>query len=382
MPHSVEFPELVNDLYLRAARGEKVERTPVWCMRQAGRYLPEFRAMRAEHNFFKVCRSPELATEVTVQPIDRYEGLLDAAIIFSDILVIPQAMGMDIEMVPGKGPVFGHPLRTPSDIEAFLVDTKPGFSIDVELKYVYDAITMARHRLAGRVPLFGFIGAPWTLLAYMIEGSGSKTFSQAKRWLWKYPKQTHQLLERITNLSIRFLIGQVNAGAQMLQVFDSWAGELGPQDFSTFALPYLKKIAEELKAHCPDVPLTVFAKGAHYALEELAVLPFDVISLDWTIDPVEARKRVQKAREGVEYNAAGRRRPVVLQGNLDPTILFADPEIIRLRTKEMIEKFGSTGHIANLGHGMMPDHDPEHLRVFLESVKDESTKLCCSKNNK
>ncbi|KAJ2787465.1 Uroporphyrinogen decarboxylase in heme biosynthesis [Coemansia interrupta] len=358
------FPPLTNDLYLRAARGEPTERAPVWCMRQAGRYLPEFRAIRVENEFFKVCRTPALATEVTVQPIRRYAGLLDAAIIFSDILVIPQAMGMVVQMVPGKGPHLPEPLRSPEDLHR-LTDKQPGYSVDKELDYVYRAITNTRHALEGQVPLLGFVGAPWTLMAYMVEGGGSKTFALAKSWLFKHPVASHELLTRIADVAAEFLVGQIRAGAQAVQVFESWAGELGPQDFAAFSLPYLARIAAHVKAKYPDVPMTVFAKGAHYALEQLAAdTLYDVISLDWTVDPAVARSRVDAAVQG--------RRTVVLQGNLDPTVLFGDEQTIRERTREMCRAFGTQNHIANLGHGMMPSHDPELLRVFLESVHEAS----------
>lgn len=207
-----DFPVLKNDLILRVVKGEKVEKTPVWIMRQAGRYLPEFREVRAQHDFFTVCRSPELACQVTLQPIDRYEGLLDASIIFSDILVVPQAMGMEVQMIPGKGPHFPDPLVTPACMTKLL---PPPINVDHSLSYVYEAITMTRTKLNGRVPLFGFVGAPWTLMAYMIEGGGSKTLSKAKTWLFKYPKESHQLLQRITDVVIDFLVGQAQAGAQV-----------------------------------------------------------------------------------------------------------------------------------------------------------------------
>ncbi|KAJ1947872.1 Uroporphyrinogen decarboxylase in heme biosynthesis [Kickxella alabastrina] len=368
---TASFPTLQNDLYLRTARGEKTERAPVWCMRQAGRYLPEFRAIRVENEFFKVCRTPALATEVTVQPMRRYAGLLDAAIIFSDILVIPQAMGLEVQMVPGKGPHLPDPLRTPADM-ARLVDARPGYSVDRELDYVYKAITNTRHALQGQVPLLGFIGAPWTLMAYMVEGGGSKTFALAKAWLFSHRQAAHELLSRIANVAAEFLIGQVRAGAQAVQVFESWAGELGPADFAEFSLPYLAKIAARVKSQCPGVPMTVFAKGAHYALEQLATeTVYDVISLDWTVDPVAARQRVDAALQ----SASQQGRTVVLQGNLDPTVLFGDAETIRQRTAEMCRAFGPAGHIANLGHGMMPGHSPEHLRVFLEAVHESSSAL-------
>ncbi|KAJ2606681.1 Uroporphyrinogen decarboxylase in heme biosynthesis [Coemansia sp. RSA 1285] len=376
---TTSFPPLKNDLYLRAARGEKTERAPVWCMRQAGRYLPEFRAIRVEHDFFNVCRTPALATEVTVQPLRRYADLLDAAIIFSDILVVPQAMGLEVQMVPGKGPHFPSPLETPGDMER-LTDKDSAFSVDQELGYVYKAITNTRHALDGQVPLLGFVGAPWTLMAYMVEGGGSKTFARAKEWLFRHRSAAHELLGRVADVAAQFLVGQIDAGAQAAQVFESWAGELSPRDFAEFSLPYLARIAAHVKAKHPDVPLTVFAKGAHYALESLvAETVYDVISLDWTIDPTVARARVDAAAAATTPASTGaqniRRRPVVLQGNLDPTLLFADPQTICERTDEMCKAFGSSLHIANLGHGMMPGHDPEHLRVFLKAVHSSSSAL-------
>ncbi|RKP05401.1 uroporphyrinogen decarboxylase [Thamnocephalis sphaerospora] len=355
-----DFPPLKNDLILRAARGEPTERTPVWVMRQAGRYLPEFRETRAEHDFFRVCRTPELATRVTLQPIDRYAGLLDASIIFCDILVVPQALGMTVEMVPGKGPHFPEPLREPADLERLTTHV----DVEKELGYALDAITLTRQQLAGRVPLFGFCGAPWTLMAYMIEGGGSKTFSKAKRWLFQYPDAASQLLQRLTEVAADFLVAQVNAGAQIVQVFDSWAGELSPADFERFSLPYLRQIAERVRAQLGDraVPMVVFAKGAHFGLHALAHAGYDVVSLDWTVTPQEARRAM-----------AGAPR-VTLQGNLDPCLLFAPHDVLRARARQMINDFGvGGGHIANLGHGMMPDHDPEALRVYLEAVRDAST---------
>ncbi|KAJ2725511.1 Uroporphyrinogen decarboxylase in heme biosynthesis [Coemansia sp. Benny D115] len=368
---TASFPPLRNDLYLRTARGEATERAPVWCMRQAGRYLPEFRAIRVENEFFKVCRTPALATEVTIQPLRRYAGLLDAAIIFSDILVVPQAMGLEVQMVPGKGPHFPEPLKSPEDMQR-LTDKQPGFSVDRELDYVYKALTNTRHALQGQVPLLGFVGAPWTLMAYMIEGGGSKTFALAKTWLFAHRQAAHELLQRVADVAAEFLVGQVRAGAQALQVFESWAGELGPRDFAEFSLPYLARIAAHVKTHCPGVPMTVFAKGAHYALEQLATETlYDVISIDWTLDPADARRRVDGAVRAKGLAS----RTVVLQGNLDPTVLFGDSAAIRERTGEMCRAFGPHGHIANLGHGMMPSHDPEHLRVFLEAVHESSSAL-------
>lgn len=350
-----EFAPLKNDLLLRAARGEETERTPVWMMRQAGRYLPEYRELRAEEAFFEVCRTPELATEVTLQPVRRFA--VDAAIIFSDILVIPQAMGMDVQMVKGRGPVFPDPISTPADLDR-LIDPK----VETALRYVYEALTRTRQRLEGRIPLIGFCGAPWTLLTYMIEGGGSKHFVKSRSWLYRYPAATHRLLERLTDAALQHLIHQIEAGAQAVQVFDSWAGLLSPTEYGEFARPYLQHIAQSLKRAYPDVPSIVFARGAAFAPEMLAGLGFDVISLDWTSDPTAARRAVD-----------GR---AALQGNLDPAVLFAPPDVIRKEVRRMLQAFGPGGHIANLGHGMHPDHDPEHARVFVDAVHQISEELC------
>ncbi|KAE9404461.1 uroporphyrinogen decarboxylase [Gymnopus androsaceus JB14] len=322
----VEFPPLRNDLLLRAARGEKTERAPVWIMRQAGRYLPEFRALRANHEFFEICRTPDLATEITLQPIRRYSGLIDASIIFSDILVIPQALGMEVLMNPG--PSFPDPLVTPADVAKL----REKVDVDKELGYVFKAITQTRIGLKGEVPLIGFCGAPWTLFAYMIEGGGSKTFTKAKTWLFKYP-------------------------GRLLQVFDSWAGELSPHDFALFSLPTLKHISKgvhEKLSHLniPQVPMTLFAKGANYALGDL--------SKEAGYDPAEARDIVKGK--------------VALQGNMDPNVLYGGREAIESAVKRMCEGFkkGNNGEvgawIANLGHGITPGVDPEDVKWFFECV--------------
>ncbi len=342
-----DFPPLKNDTFLRAARREPVPYTPVWMMRQAGRYLPEYRALRAMDAFFEVVRTPELATEVTLQPLRRFP--LDAAIIFSDILVIPQALGLRVEMVKGKGPHFPEPLAGPADL-ARLADP----DVRRDLGYVMEALTRTRHALEGRAALIGFCGAPWTLMAYMIEGGGSKTFSASKTWLYRHPEASRSLLDRIAEVCAEFLIAQIDAGAQAVQVFDSWAGLLSPEAFAAFALPPLRAIADRVKAVHPEVPCIVFARGAFYALDALADSAYDVIGLDWTMDPREARRIV------------GTR--AALQGNLDPCILYAEPDVIRAEVRRMLEAFGPVGHIANLGHGMHPDHDPAHAAVFVEAV--------------
>lgn len=350
----LDYPALQNDLFLRAARGEPTERTPVWIMRQAGRYLPEYRALRAEEAFFDVCRTPELAAEVTLQPIDRFP--LDAAIIFSDILVVPQAMGMSVQIVKGEGPQFDEPLRDPEDLKR-LVDP----DVHRDLGYVFEALSLTRRQLAGRVPLIGFCGAPWTLMAYMVEGGGSKTFSRAKSWLYQHPSAAHELLDRLADILIEYLVMQIDAGAQAVQVFDSWAGLIGPDEYETFMMPSLRRIASELSSRRPDAPRIIFARGAHHALDALADTEFDMIGLDWTIRPPEARRIV------------GTR--AALQGNLDPCVLYAGPSVIREEVRRMLTEFGPIGHVANLGHGMNPDHDPEHARVFIEAVHELSGEL-------
>ncbi|KAI8992504.1 uroporphyrinogen decarboxylase [Pilobolus umbonatus] len=323
----------------------------------------EFQEVRKQHSFFEICRTPELACQLTLQPIDRYGTLLDASIIFSDILVIPQAMGLEVLMVAGKGPVFTAPLETPADF----VRLNQHVDVEKELGYVYKAITLTRHKLAGRVPLYGFIGAPWTLMAYMIEGGGSKTLAKAKSWLWKHPKESHALLQRITNIAIEFLVGQVKAGAQMLQVFESWGGELSPQAFKEFALPYIRQISTGVKARLAEqgvkaVPMTIFAKGSWYALSDLSESHYEVVSLDWTIDPAFARKMTNDK--------------VVLQGNMDPTILYGGFDAIRENATRMIHAFGKDAkQIANLGHGILPTVDPEALRVYLETVQKVSAEI-------
>ncbi len=349
-----DFPPLHHDLFLRAARGESTEKAPVWMMRQAGRYLPEYQAVRADHPFFEVVNTSELAAEVTIQPIDRFD--LDAAIIFSDILVIPQALDLEVQMVSGKGPHFPDPIETPSDMTRL----DPSVADDI-LQPVYDAVTHTRHELNGRVPLIGFAGAPWTLMAYMIEGGGSKSYRNARRWLYAHPEAAHEMLDTLATLIGTYLIKKVDAGAQALQIFDSWAGLLGPEIYRTFGIPYLQEIVETVKAAHPDVPFIAFAKGAPYALPALAEAGYDALSLDWTMDPQTVR------------NAVG--PDVVLQGNLDPCALYAEPDAIRRHVQQMLAAFGSHRHIANLGHGMHPDHDPAHAKVFIDAVHEYSESM-------
>ncbi len=339
----------MNDLFLRACRREPVERPPVWMMRQAGRYLPEYRAVRERADFLTMVGTPELAVEVTLQPVDRLG--VDAAIIFSDILVVPQAMGMALSVDEGVGPRFHHPLRSAGDFDR-LRDVVP----EADLGYVIDALRLARRALDGRVPLVGFAGAPWTLMSYMVEGQGSKSFTQAKRLLVQDPARAHALLARLARTVGGFLAAQVAAGAQAVQLFDSWASALGPRDFREFALPYL---AEAVRlARAAGAPVIAFAPGAGWALEEIArVTGADVIGVDWQTDAADARRRLGGHR-------------VALQGNLDPCWLYASPGEIRSRTRDMLAAFGGRGHIANLGHGINPDVPVSHAQAFVDAVKE------------
>ena len=350
----MKFPALKNDLLLRAARGDTVDRVPIWIMRQAGRYLPEFRELRSKHDFFTICQTPELAVEVSLQPIRRFD--LDACIIFSDILVIPQALGMVVEMRPGVGPVLPNPIVTPDDINK--LDSKA--DIPKKLGYVAEAITLARHKLEGKVPLIGFSGAPWTLMGYMIEGGGTKTMSKAKAWLYENPEPSSKLLQLLTNAVVDYLVMQACAGAQLLQVFESSAEYLGPELFKKYALPCIQDISSRVKAAITskglDVPMTIFAKGAHYALNELAQSGYDVIGLDWTIKPEEARSIVGDN--------------ITLQGNLDPCALYAPESELKELAKDMVKKFGKNRYIANLGHGIYPDMKPENVEVLIKAIHE------------
>jgi uroporphyrinogen decarboxylase len=304
--------------------------------------------VKGQRDFFECCRSPEIASTLTLQPIKRYAGLIDAAIIFSDILVIPQAMGMTVQMIDMKGPSFPEPLKSPDDGQYEKVMAKK-VDVKAELDYVYQAITLTRHKLKGRVPLIGFCGAPWTLMCYMVEGGGSKTFIRSKTWVYRYPEETQALLQKIAEVCVEYLALQVVAGAQLVQVFDSWAGELSPASFSTFSLPYLRYIAANLPKRLSElgysaVPMTVFAKGAWYALDELCQLGYNVVGLDWLHDPAQAVQIVK-----------GR---VTLQGNADPGCLYGSRAAITAVVEDMVKGFGGgkQGWIVNLGHGRIDRH--------------------------
>ena len=337
-----------NTLFLRTINRDQVERPPVWLMRQAGRILPEYKAIREKLTGFKaLVKSPQLAAEVTLQPVDLLK--VDAAILFSDILVIPEAMGLDYEMIEAIGPYFPKTIHSKSDIEQLLT----GEAAAERLDYVYNTIAEINKYLPENIPLIGFAGAPWTILAYMIEGKGSKTFSTAKKFLYAEPAWSHFLLDKITESTIHYLKNQVKAGVQTLQLFDSWAGLLSMDQFNTFSLPYMQRIKEAI----PEVPLTIFAKGAMLQLQDIVALKPDVIGIDWNISPLKARQCL-----GSE---------TVFQGNMDPCLLYATPQHIFDETVKMCKEFGRN-HIANLGHGVYPDTPLEGVKAFIAAVKSIS----------
>ncbi|HET7063717.1 MAG TPA: uroporphyrinogen decarboxylase [Rudaea sp.] len=340
-----------NDRFLRALRREPVDCTPVWIMRQAGRYLPEYRATRERAgSFVNLCKTPELACEVTLQPIARFS--LDAAILFSDILTIPDAMGLGLSVNEGEGPRLAHPVRTRAAIDRLGVPDPEG-----ELRYVMDAVRLIRRELHDRVPLIGFAGSPWTLACYMIEGAGSSSFARPKALAWDDPQTMHKLLDVVARAVARYLAAQAAAGAQALMVFDTWGGLLPPDLFREFSLRYMAQIAQMLKSDnvARDVPLVLFSKGANSHLEALADSGCAALGLDWTISLGEARARV------------GSR--VALQGNVDPGVLLASPGAIRAEVKKALDSFGPhPGHVFNLGHGITPDVNPDHLAVLVDAV--------------
>jgi uroporphyrinogen decarboxylase len=319
-------------------------------MRQAGRYLPEYRAIREQTDFLTLCKTPELAAEVTVQPVDIIG--VDAAILFSDILVIPEAMGMKLEIVESKGPTFDDPVRTQDDVNRL----NTGGIID-RLQYVMDAIKLTKERLAGRVPLIGFSGAPWTLATYMVEGKGTKNFDQIKRFIYNEPAAAHELLQKLSDAVVEYLNAKIRAGCDAVQIFDTWAGILSPWDFEEFSLRYISYICERLETN--GAPVIVFAKGINDTAK-LAGLKCDVLGIDWTKDIGEARSQ-----------AGGK----AVQGNLDPCVLFASKEKIRQETERILERFGhGSGHVFNLGHGILPNTDPENAKYLVSCVKDLSIK--------
>ncbi|MEJ1241153.1 uroporphyrinogen decarboxylase [Chryseolinea sp. T2] len=338
---------LSNDLLLKAAKGVPTDRTPVWLMRQAGRVLPEYRVVREKAKDFKVMvKTPELAAEVTIQPVDILQ--VDAAIIFSDILVIPEAMGCNYLMEENKGPVFPQRIQSIADLNTLHV------SAAEELDYVYQAIKLTRRELNGRVPLIGFAGAPWTIFSYMTEGKGSKTFSAAKKMLYLQPEFSHRLLDMITESTINYLKGQIKAGADIIQIFDSWAGVLGPEQYNEFSLKYIKKICDAIE----EVPKIVFPKGAFFARTELEKLNCQVVGLDWNMGIAESRALMPSK---------------VLQGNLDPCALYGTLSDVKAEARKLVDGFGTSKHIANLGHGLYPDTEVDKVRCFIDTVKEYST---------
>jgi uroporphyrinogen decarboxylase len=342
---------LNNDLLIRAARRQPVERTPVWFMRQAGRYLPEYRAVRSKADFLTLCKTPDLAAEVTVQPVDLIG--VDAAIIFSDILVIPEAMGMELIVEEGKGgPRFPSPIRSTDDLKR-LHPIDP----NTDLRYVMDALRVAKQRLNNRVPLIGFSGSPWTLATYMVEGKGSKNFRFIKELIYSQPARAHELLGMLADAVADYLSAQVDAGADFVQIFDTWGGILGQEEFEEFSLRYIRRIVEKVKKK--NVPVVVFCKDCGHSLEKIASIGADVVGLDWTID-------IGKARAAVGSTVA-------LQGNLDPGILFSTPERIEKGVQSILQKYGhGSGHIFNLGHGILPETPVENVKAFVNAVKTHS----------
>jgi uroporphyrinogen decarboxylase len=335
-----------NDLFLRALRGESVERPPVWMMRQAGRYLPEFIAIREKYDFFTRCRTPELASEITVQPIRRYG--MDAAILFSDILVIPQAMNIQVEMKDGIGPWLPNPIRSQKDVDAAIIP-----DVNETLGYVMEAIKVTKEMLNDDIPLIGFAGSPWTILCYCVQGQGSKTFDKAKEFCFTQPIAAHALLQKITDTTIAYLIEKVNSGVDAVQIFDSWGGMLSPVDYQEFSWKYIDQIIEALKDYAPVI---AFGKGCWFALEEMSNSNAAALGVDWTITPQMARKLTGNK--------------ITLQGNFDPARLLSHPVVIKEMVTKMIDDFGKDKYIVNLGHGILPHVPLDNARAFIEAVKE------------
>lgn len=346
---------LKNDRFIRALLKQPVDQTPVWMMRQAGRYLPEYKATRAKAgDFLTLCKTPELATEVTIQPLDRYP--LDAAILFSDILTIPDAMGLGLYFSEGEGPKFSNPLQTQADVDKLFVPDMAG-----ELKYVTDAVSMIHRELDGRVPLIGFTGSPWTLATYMVEGGSSKDFGKVKGMMYSQPKMMHQILSVLAKTIIEYLNAQIEAGAETVMIFDTWGGALSTRDYKDFSLNYMQQIVDGLNREKDGkkIPVIMFTKGGSQWLEAQADIGVDALGLDWTIDIGEARKRVGDK--------------VALQGNMDPCVLYSTPERIREEVASILESYGSgNGHVFNLGHGIHQHIDPENAGAFINAVHELS----------
>ena len=344
--------ELKNDRYLRALLGQPVDKTPVWVMRQAGRYLPEYREIRAKAgDFMTLCSTPDLACEVTLQPLRRYD--LDAAIIFSDILTIPDAMGLGLHFVPGEGPKFKNVIRSAADIAKLGVP-----DMEDSLRYVMDAIRVTRREINGKVPLIGFSGSPWTLACYMVEGGSSKDFAKVKGMMFDAPEQMHALLAVLAKSVIAYLNAQIAAGAQSIMLFDTWGGALGQSNYQQFSLAYMQQIVAGLTRENDGrvVPVTLFTKGGGQWLEVMADTGADGVGLDWTTDIGSARQRIGNK--------------VTLQGNMDPCVLYASPDRVEQEVSSVLASFGEgkTGHVFNLGHGIHPTVDPENMTRLVDSV--------------
>ncbi len=337
---------LKNDLFLKALKGETVERPPVWMMRQAGRYLPDFMKLKEKYDFFTRCQTPELATEITIMPVDQIG--VDAAILFSDILVVPQAMGIAVEMKPGVGPWIPNPIQNQTDVDRVEVP-----DVEDRLGYVYEAVSMTLSTLDNRVPLIGFAGSPWTILCYAVEGQGSKTFDKAKGFCFSQPKAAHELLQKITDTTIAYLKGKVKRGVHAVQLFDSWGGLLSPDDYQIYSWPYLQQIIDALK---PLIPVIVFGKGCWFSYREMAMSGASAIGVDWTCSARNAR-----------YLSGGQ---ITLQGHFDPARLLSPIPVIEKQVKEMIDAFGKDRYIANLGHGILPNVPVAHAQAFVNAVKN------------
>jgi uroporphyrinogen decarboxylase len=349
--------KIKNDRYLRALLRQPVDCTPVWLMRQAGRYLPEYRQLRAEAgDFMTLCQTPELACEVTLQPLRRYE--LDAAILFSDILTIPDAMGLGLSFGVGEGPRFAKTIQHQRDVDALPIPDPEG-----ELRYVMDAVRTIKKALAQEVPLIGFSGSPWTLATYMVEGGSSKQFSQIKQMLYREPKLLHGLLDKLATSVTQYLNGQIAAGADALMIFDTWGGVLSHQDYQQFSLQYMTQIIQGLHRNYEGktIPVTLFTKGGGQWLEAIASSGCDAIGLDWTTNIANARQQI------------GDR--VALQGNMDPAVLYGNDELVTSKVRDILSQYGhGTGHVFNLGHGITPDIAPERVKTFVDSVHHLSAK--------
>lgn len=339
---------LKNDLFLKALAGEIVPRPPVWMMRQAGRYLPDFMKLKAKYDFFTRCQTPELAAEITVMPIDQVGP--DAAILFSDILVVLQAMQIEVEMKEGIGPWLPHPIQNLGDLDKVVIP-----EVEDALGYVFDTIKLTLERLENRVPLIGFAGSPWTLLCYAVQGQGSKTFDKAKAFCFEQPQLAHALLQKITATTIAYLKTKVTSGVHAVQLFDSWGGLLAPSDYQTFSWPYIQQIVSALK---DDIPVIVFGKGCWFALREMSQSGASALGVDWTCSAENAR-----------YLSGGN---ITLQGNYDPSRLLSPIPKIKDDVRKMINAFGKDRYIANLGHGILPNTPVDHAKAFIEAVKNYS----------